>query len=414
MIGTTCYFDSQVVFYFHKMKLTQQQKNFIRQNEQHDVRELALKLDNGKQRELNVEFILKQISGRQTAKEKFPFFYANDEIIYPVHLSLEQASSEATANYKVSLIPDGYKTFVDLTGGMGVDFTILSQRFILSVYVEQDPELCEIAANNFQTLGLQGFVVKNEASETFVEKMSLTDMVFLDPARRDDAGRKVIRTEDCSPDVSEIQNALLTKAKLVVIKFSPMLDISSAVRSLKKVSEVHVVSVENECKELLFLLSSQAEDTVYYAVNLNKGGNIEVFSFTPEEERSLEIPFTRTIGKYLYEPNASILKAGAFKSVAQQYAVQKLHVNSHLYTSDNQISTFPGRVFEVKEWFVPNKKNVKSFLSLTKKANIAVRNFPLSVAEIRRKTGLREGGDVYLFATTVADSEKIWVIGTKL
>jgi hypothetical protein len=180
------------------------------------------------------------------------------------------------------------------------------------------------------------------------------------------------------------------------------------------VSEVLVVSVENECKELLFLLSSQAEDTVYYAVNLNKGGNIEVFSFTPEEERSLEIPFTRTIGKYLYEPNASILKAGAFKSVAQQYAVQKLHVNSHLYTSDNQISTFPGRVFEVKEWFVPNKKNVKSFLSLTKKANIAVRNFPLSVAEIRRKTGLREGGDVYLFATTVADSEKIWVIGTKL
>jgi hypothetical protein len=280
--------------------------------------------------------------------------------------------------------------------------------------VEQDPELCEIAANNFQTLGLQGFVVKNEASETFVEKMSLTDMVFLDPARRDDAGRKVIRIEDCSPDVSEIQNALLTKAKLVVIKFSPMLDISSAVKSLKKVSEVHVVSVENECKELLFLLSSQAEDTVYYAVNLNKGGNIEVFSFTPEEERSLEIPFTRTIGKYLYEPNASILKAGAFKSVAQQYAVQKLHVNSHLYTSDKRISTFPGRVFEVKEWFVPNKKNVKSFLSLTKKANIAVRNFPLSVAEIRRKTGLREGGDVYLFATTVADSEKIWVIGTKL
>ncbi len=414
MIGTTCYFDSQVVFYFHQMKLTRQQKDFIRQNEQHDIRKLALKLDNGKQEELNVEFVLKQISGRQTAKEKLPGFYANDEIIYPVHLSLEQASSEITANYKVSLIPDGCKTFVDLTGGMGVDFAILSRRFTRSVYVDRDPELCRLASHNFETLGLQGFAIENAASETFVEKMSPADMIFLDPSRRDNAGRKVVRIEECSPDVSEIQDTLLAKAKWVMVKFSPMLDISSAVKSLKRVSEVHVVSVENECRELLFLLSSQAEGTVYCAANLNKGGNMETFRFTLEEERNAEISFTNTIGKYLYEPHASILKAGAFKSVARRFVVQKLHVNSHLYTSDNRIPAFPGRVFEVKEWFVPNKQNVKSFLSLAKKANIAVRNFPASVAEIRRKTGLKEGGEVYLFATTVADGEKVWVVGTKL
>jgi len=396
------------------MKLTQQQKDFIRQNERHDIRELALMLDKEKYRELNVEFLLKQISGRQTAKEKFPFFYIYDEIIYPVHLSLEQASSEATANYKASLIPEGCRTFVDLTGGMGVDFVVLSRRFTQSVYVEQDPELCRLASHNFATLGLRGIAIENTSSETFVERMPPVDMVFLDPSRRDDAGRKVVRIEDCSPDVSEIQNSLVAKAKLVVIKFSPMLDISLAVKSLKKVSAVHVVSVENECKELLFLLSSQAEDTVYYAVNLNKGGKIETFHFTPEEEHSLEIPFAKSVGKYLYEPNASILKAGAFKSVAQHFAVQKLHVNSHLYTSGNRIPAFPGRVFEVQDWFVPNKQNVKSLLSLTQKANIAVRNFPLSVAEIRKKTGLKEGGDVYLFATTVADGQKIWVVGTKL
>lgn len=399
---------------FYKMKLTQQQKDFIRQNEQHDIRELALKLDKEKYRELNIEFVLTQISGRQTAKEKFPACYTNDGIIYPAHLSLEQASSETTANYKVSLIPEGCRTFVDLTGGMGVDFVVLSRRFTQSVYVEQDPELCRLASHNFATLGLRGIAIENTSSETFVERMPPADVVFLDPSRRDDAGRKVVRIEECSPDVLVILDVLIAKAKLVMIKFSPMLDISSAVRSLKKVSEVHVVSVENECKELLFLLSSRIDETVYCAVNLDNGGNMETFRFTPEEERNLTIPFAKTIGKYLYEPNASILKAGAFKSVAQHFAVQKLHVNSHLYTSGNRIPAFPGRVFEVQDWFVPNKQNVKSLLSLTQKANIAVRNFPLSVAEIRKKTGLKEGGDVYLFATTVADGQKIWVVGTKL
>jgi len=414
LIGTACYFDSQVVFYFHNMKLTQQQKDFIRQNEQSDVRKLALKLNKDRYRRPDVEFVLKQISGRQTAKEKFPCCYAHDEIIYPAHLSLEQASSEATAKYKASLIPGENGAFADLTGGMGVDFAFLSQRFVQSVYVEQDPELCEIAGHNFEVLGLRGIEVENSTSETFLKKMPPADLIFLDPSRRDDVGRKVIRIEDCSPDVSKIQDMLLAKAKLVLIKFSPMLDISLAVKSLRNVSEVHIVSVENECKELLFLLSFKADAVVYNAVNLNKCGDIEKFCFTPEEELGLEIPFAKTVGRYLYEPNASILKAGGFKSVAKQFDIQKLHINSHLYTSDNLITAFPGRVFEVKGWFTPNKKNIKSFLSNTKKANISVRNFPMPVAVIRQKTGLKEGGGTYLFATTVADGTMVWVTGERL
>ena len=395
------------------MKLTQQQEDFIRQHEDNDIRELALKLDKDKYRELDVDLLLKQISGRKTAKDKLPSWYNHDEIIYPVHLSIEQASSEATANYKASLIPDGNSTFADLTGGMGVDFAFLSQRFAQSVYVEQNRELCETAGHNFEVLGLQNVATENSTSEAYLEKMLAVDVIYLDPSRRDDTGKKVVRIEDCSPDVTKIQDLLLAKAKIVLIKFSPMLDISLAIKSLKNVSEIHVVSVENECKELLFLLSSEKDRTRYIAVNLNKNGKIEKFYFTHEEEQNAEISFAGTIGKYLYEPNASILKAGGFKSVAQQFDIQKLHVNSHLYTSDRLISNFPGRVFEVTTWFIPNKKNIKSFVSETKKANISVRNFPMSVAEIRQKTEIKEGGDVYLFATTVGNGTKVWVVGEK-
>ncbi|MDO5664624.1 MAG: RsmD family RNA methyltransferase [Bacteroidia bacterium] len=396
------------------MKLTQQQKDFIRQNEHKDVRELALRLDKDEYWELDVEFVLKQISGRQTAKDKLPSWFTNNEIIYPVHLSLEQASSEATAKYKASLIPDGNTTFVDLTGGMGVDFAFLSQRFANSVYVEKNQKLCEIAKHNFEVLGLQNVVIENSTSESYLEKISEVDVIFLDPSRRDNAGRKVIRIEDCSPDVSEIQDLLLEKSKLILVKLSPMLDISLAIKSLKNIKEVHVASVENECKELLFLLSSEAETITYTAVNLNKTKDAEKFYFTLEEEQDTEVAYAKTIEKYLYEPNASILKAGGFKSVAKQFDIKKLHASSHLYTSDTLIPNFPGRVFEVKNWFTPNKKNIKLFLSETKKANISVRNFPMSVSEIRQKTGLKEGGYVYLFATTLADGEKVWVVGERV
>ena len=180
------------------------------------------------------------------------------------------------------------------------------------------------------------------------------------------------------------------------------------------VSAVHVVSVDNECKELLFLLLEAAVDEpLFTTVNLKRSGGKELFSFTMEQEQKAEIPFAGEPRRYLYEPNASILKAGAFKSVAYAYNLQKLHINSHLYTSDELIPDFPGRIFEVETFFVPNKKNLKTFLQDTKKANIAVRNYPMVVAEIRRKTGLEDGGDIYLFATTLFDERKVWVVCQK-
>lgn len=386
------------------MKITPAQKQFILAYEKNDVHRLAFRF----QEKEDISFLLNQISGRQTVKNKLPSWYSNEEIIYPAHLSLEQASSEATARYKASVI-GADKIFVDLTGGLGVDFSFLSPQFSESVYVEQNRELCKIAVHNFKALNLKNVSVINSTSEKFLKGMGSVEFIYLDPSRRDGAGRKTVRMEDCTPDVLEIQNMLLAKSKLTLVKFSPMLDISSALKNLKSVCEVHVVSVDNECKELLFILSGKGEECLYKAVNLRKDGKTESFTFYLKDEQEYKATLTSQPGKYLYEPNASILKIGAFNLISKVFDVKKLHKNTHLYTSDELVSSFPGRIFEVQNWFSPNKKNLKSFLSETKKANVSIRNFPVSVAEIRRKTGLKEGGDLYLFATTVADGERLWV-----
>ncbi len=393
------------------MYLTEAQKQFIHTHANDNIRDLALhKSVFGN---MDATFLLAQIAGRQTVKTKIPSWYANDAIVYPAHLSLEQASSQATASYKASLLSEDTGRLVDLTGGLGVDFSFLSPHFQEAVYVERKEELCEIAAHNFGVLGLKNAAIKNAEGEVYLQQMPRADVIYLDPSRRDDAGRKVFRIEDCSPDVAAINNLLLEKAKKVIVKFSPMLDISLAVKTLHHVSEVHTVSVENECKELLFVLGKNENNTRYIAVNLLKNDKTESFTFNIREEQDREISYASSVGKYLYEPNASILKAGAFNSVSHKFGVKKLHRNSHLYTSEKPVPDFPGRVFEVKNVFIPNKQNLRSFLNETKKANIAVRNYPVSVAEIRRKTGLADGGDTYIFATTLAGEQKVWIVTTK-
>lgn len=387
------------------MKLTAKQKQFIRSHENEDVRNVALRFSGD-----DMPFLLAQIAGRQMAKLKIPSWYANDGIIYPAHISLEQASSEETARYKVSLFPEGKNRLADLTGGLGVDFSFLARRFREAVYVEQNPELCALAEHNFRELGLSNYTVINASAEEALKEFLDVDVIYLDPSRRDDAGRKVFRIEDCSPNVSDLKDQLLAKSDIVLIKYSPMLDISLAVKTLQNVSEVHVVSVENECKELLFLLSNDACGCVYNTVNLKKSDETESFSFRPEDEQQSESIYTFQPERYLYEPNASILKAGAFNTVSTAFSIKKLHKNSHLYTSDTLISNFPGRIFEIQQVFAPNKKNIRRFVSETKKANISVRNFPMSVAEIRRQSDLKDGGDTYLFATTLADEQKVWVV----
>ncbi len=392
------------------MPLTAEQKQFIRSHEKDDVRQTALRFSGKK----DMPFLLAQIAGRQMAKHKIPSWYEKDDVVYPVHLSMEQASSEATARYKASLMPEGKTRLVDLTGGLGVDFSFLSPHFSEAVYVEQNKDLCAVAAHNFEVLELKNAAIKNTTGEAFLKEITNIDLIYLDPSRRDGAGRKVFRIEDCSPDVAQIKSLLLEKSGLTVIKYSPMLDISLAIKTLQYVQEVHVVSVENECKELLFLLSKNTHECVYHAVNLKKNAEAESFSFSPEQEQHAESVLTSEIGKYLYEPNTSILKAGAFNVVSSAFLVKKLHKNSHLYTSDNLVADFPGRIFEVQQVFSPNKNNIRQFISETKKANISVRSFPLSVAGIRRQSGLEDGGNTYLFATTLADESKVWISCTKV
>lgn len=414
------------------MQLTPEQKQFILMHEREDVRKTALRFVRD-----DMPLLLAQIAGRQMAEKKIPLWYAERDIIYPPHLSLEQSSSELTARYKSSLVsgnsdkklnfasvepidpyPVEWKNnhFADLTGGMGVDFSFISPHFRNAAYVEQDQELCRIAEHNFGVLGLTNVSLHCSDAESFLKGISPLDFIYLDPSRRDESGRKLFRIEDCTPDLSEIKTLLFERSDNAMVKYSPMLDISLAVKTLSCVREVHIVSVENECKELLFLLSKKDEtvetatEPLFVAVNLKKAGGKECFSFTMEQEQKATIPFANEPGHYLYEPNASILKAGAFKSVAALYNLQKLHINSHLYTSNKFVKDFPGRIFEMETFFIPNKKNTKSFSQETKKANITVRNFPMTVAEIRRKTGLQDGGDTYLFATTLSDERKVWIV----
>lgn len=400
------------------MQLSLSQKEFIRTHGEEDVRALALRFS----RE-DMALLLSQIAGRQMARLKIPSWYEREEIFYPAHLPLEQASSELTARYKASLASAITDTsveavngrFADLTGGMGIDFSFMAPCFLEADYVEQNEDLCQIAEHNFGVLGLHHSTVHCDHAAHFLEDAAPYDLIYLDPARRDEAGRKVFRIEDCTPDLTEMNALLLQKSEQVMVKYSPMLDISLALKTLGNVSEVHVVSVDSECKELLFLLSKTAgEAPQYVAVNLKRSGGEERFSFAMAQEQQAEISFADAPGRYLYEPNASILKAGAFNMVTHSYRVKKLHRNSHLYTSDNLISDFPGRIFGVEKLFVPNRNNIRLFLQDTKKANIAVRNFPITVAEIRRRTGLTEGGDLYLFATTLFDERKVWIICRKV
>jgi 16S rRNA G966 N2-methylase RsmD len=325
------------------MKLTEEIRAYIQLHREEDVRSLALK--RGSFPPEHHQFAIQQISGWQTAKEKVPSWAATEEVLYPVHLSLEQCSSELTAQFKASLMVQG-ESFADLTGGMGVDFSFLSRQFKKSLYVEQNPELCELAEHNFKVLQLSGFQVLNTTFEQYLPQMSPVDVVYLDPARRDSAGRKVVSISDCSPNLCDWKNQLLAKSHDVWVKYSPMLDISLAVSELEDVSELLVISVQNECKELLFHLTRErSEDLQIICVDLKKSGERSFFKFAKSEEPNSPLHLAETVGRYLYEPNSSLMKAGAFKILTEKFPLKKLAVSSHLYTSDEKVEDFPRTMF---------------------------------------------------------------------
>ena len=275
--------------------------------------------------------------------------------------------------------------------------------------MERQAELCELAKHNFPLLGLN-IEVHNEDGVEYLKRMQPVDCLFLDPARRDGHGGKMVAISDCEPDVSMLEDLLVEKAKTVMVKLSPMLDLSLALKTLKNVREVHVVSVNNECKELLLILQKQSissEVSIHCEHIVNDLH--QHFVFTQEQERISDCPLTSQVETYLYEPNASILKAGAYRSLTQSCEVKKLHPSSHLYVSSHLIEDFPGRRFQVEAVSGFGKKELKTFLQGMEKANITIRNFPSSVAELRKRLKLKEGGEDYIFATTLADESKVLI-----
>ena len=372
-------------------------RQFIEEHLNDDVRELALKYSNAK---VDMALALRQIEARQLLRKKVPSWSDNPDLLFPQHLSVEQCSSEATAQYKASLLQGD--SFADLTGGLGVDCYFISQNFKKTDYVEVNPELCEIAEHNFDILG-SGIRVHNSTTEAYLSQEKPIDFIYLDPARRDQHGRKTVSIADCTPNVVELQDSLLQKAKKVMVKLSPMLDISKALKELHHVSEVHVVAVANECKELLFVLERGFEgEPEITCINLQT--EQPVIRFVDCFVAPL---LAKTVQTYLYEPNAAIMKAGCFGLLSQRYGIQKLHQNSHLYTSEQLVKGFPGRIFTVEGWAPFNKRVKQTLMADVSKASIATRNFPLSVAELRKTLKIADGDEIYLFATTIGTDKVI-------
>jgi 16S rRNA G966 N2-methylase RsmD len=378
--------------------------SFIREHTDADVRTLILQASRYPNVDMHVAAI--QIEGHRMALHKLPSWASVEGIVYPPRLSMEQCSSEVTACYKASLV--GGKRLADLTGGFGIDCSYMSESFDKTIYVERSEELCNIASHNFALLG-KSIQVINGNSEEILATLPEQDWIFIDPARRSKSGGKVVALGDCEPNVCQLENLLLQKATHVMVKCSPMLDISLAVEQLHSVKEVHVVSVNNECKELLLVLGRDVVDGVYiHSVNF-QGDCIQTFLHTFSEEVGTACTYTSQLSRYLYEPNSSLMKAGCFRLPAMRYGLSKLHPNTHLYTSDQWVETFPGRVFEIEEVYGFGKKELKRLISEAPKGNLAVRNFPSTPEELRKRMKLTDGGDIYLFATTLNDNSKVLV-----
>jgi 16S rRNA G966 N2-methylase RsmD len=386
--------------------LSAEEKQFIREHLTDDVAQLALHADSFSGLKINFPRVLRQIAGRQQTRDKIPSWYFNDDIVYPLRLSLEQSSSETTAQYKTSLLFGN--TFVDITGGFGVDTAFIATHFTRVSYVEKQVELAKIARHNFTVLGLSHINVYPIDGIDYLQSINSADWIYIDPSRRSESGKKQMLIEDCEPNLITVQDTLLEKADKILIKLSPMLDINAALKVLKKVSEVHVVSVDNECKELLFLLNkNQSIEPLITCVNFRKNGELQKLSFRISEEKNSAIHYTAEIKKYLYEPNASLMKAGFYKGIALRYCLEKLHPDSHLYTSSELVSDFPGRIFQVESELPTNKKELKKALKDIKKANITLRNFPISTAELRKQLKVKEGGEIFLFATTLTGGKHV-------
>ena len=486
---------------------------FIQEYREKDTRQLALQ--SARFPDVDMPYALDQIKGWQTARRKLPTWAACDGIVYPPHLSMEQCSSEPTAQYKLNLamewasrvesselrvesLEGGVESsenevesselrvesseegvnssseqpatlnsqlstlnchassMTDLTGGFGVDFSFTSCAFASATYVERNEQLCRMVEHNLPLLGIDNAKVVCADAVDYLSTLDMQTMIFLDPARRDQHGAKTVMLADCTPDVVQLLPQLLKKSRFTMLKLSPMLDWHKAVEDLQgMVREVHIVSVGGECKELLLVLSEEIESKLkVFCADLEAGGGSggssrssgsscsslssePSFPRTPSSPSAPSHPSTPSLSaslfvytpsasspapnsklktqnsKFLYEPNASIMKAGCFDELAAAYGVSPVSRNSHLFLSAEPVDGFPGRSFSIERVTTLNKRELRQALAGIEKANIATRNFPLSVAELRKRLKLKDGGDVYIFATTTAEGEHVLLISHK-
>ena len=455
---------------------------FVKQFRESDPRKLALQAS--RYPDVDMPYALNQIQGWQTALRKLPSWAACDGVVYPPHLNMEQCSSEPTARYKQQVarrwaerIPNASRTsMTDLTGGFGVDFSFTSRCFDCATYVERNASLCDVVGANLPRLGISNAQVKCAEAEAVLEQMEPQTMIFLDPARRDEHGAKTVLIADCTPDVCQLLPRLMQKSQFVMLKLSPMLDWHKAIVDLEgTVREVHIVSADGECKELLLVLAPDGKPEVQvFCVDIQSRPDSEgqyprsefVYSIaTNAQEEMLENnsklekststqPTNSTLNiehltlninnstsaqptnskfkiqnsklpqatnsklktqnsKFLHEPNASVMKAGCFDEIARAYGICAISRNSHLFLSDREIDGFPGRSFAIDAVTTMNKRQLRQTLSGMKQANITVRNFPLSVAELRKRLKLNDGGGTYIFATTTSDGDHILMLTHK-
>ena len=387
---------------------------FIRIHADEDVRQLAFL--GKKNPEVDMAYALDQIAGRQKARVKIPSWASIDGIVYPPHISMEQCSSEQTARYKARIAGNGEK-IVDLTAGFGVDMAFMSAGFKQAVHVEMQPQLCAISSENYKHLGLNHVQVVCSDGVGYLHQMEHADLIFIDPARRDQHGARTYGIADCTPNVLEIIDEMLQKADRVMIKLSPMLDWQKTVADVGNVSQVHIVSVGNECKELLLEVKKGKDEKVkVFCVNDDQVFSYEIgetHPFTPSPLHSFT-PSPLHSFTFLYEPNASVMKAGCFNLISHRFGITQPDANSHLFLSDKLVEGFPGRRFVIERVSTMNKRELKEALAGIDKANVAVRNFPLSVADLRKRLKLKDGGDVYIFATTDAKKGHLVMVCRKI
>ncbi|MCG8476684.1 MAG: RsmD family RNA methyltransferase [Cytophagales bacterium] len=385
-------------------------QQYIEDHENHDPFSLSLK---AKQlpKDFPVKEAIAQIQARQKARKKLPEWHAQKGILFPPALSMEQCSSELTAKYKSTLVKG--KKLIDITGGTGIDTFYLSRSFEQTAYVEQQAHLCELARHNFSILEAPIECIEADGVEFVLDSGENYDCIYLDPARRSESLQRVHFLEDCTPNIVAIKNELLQKAKKVLVKTAPMMDIRQAVHDLGCVEHIWVVSLENECKEVLYLLGKNPkEDPEITAVNLRKNGNAQLFVTSKDKEQIATSEFSKPLN-YLCEPNASVLKAGAYKHVGEAFGLKKLHTNSHLYTSEKLPEGFPGKVFRILGTCPYDRKKISKILP-EKKASVAVRNFPDAPDKIRKKLKLKDGGNCQLFATTDFEGLRVLVVAKRI